>query len=110
MFARSTYRKKNKEICQEIKSELPDQMILKSNAKYITKVIYEKEVAQILSMLSLNNRLGTKIYIKHPHKPTSKSSLIRQIRLYNALTLDLKAMNPKQIKRKLKKMTASFKD
>ena len=48
--------------------------------------------------------------MREPQKLTSKSPLIRHIELYNSLPVDLKKLNPQKIKRKLKKMTVSFKD
>ena len=96
IFKRSTYRKKHEDICKEIKNEPPDQKILKANVRYITKVIYEREVKQLIDMLTI--------------KPNSKSSLIRHLKLYNALPNDIKLSNPMKIRRTLKKLTVSFKD
>ena len=81
-----------------------------ANVKYITKVINEREVKQLIDMLIINKCVGTIIYVKDPHKPNSKSSLIRHITLYNALPNDIKLLNPMKIRRALKKLTVSFKD
>ena len=110
IYQKPTYLKKYSEICEEIGVDHPEQKILKTNTKYITKIIQEKEVSQILNQLKIHERTGTKIYIKNPQKQNSKSSLIRHIRLYNALPPELKRLNPIQMKRKLKKHTVTFTD
>ena len=88
----------------------PDQIILKTNVMYVAKLLHEKSVKQIMNKLIINNRTGTKIYMKNPQKLTSKASLIRHIELYNSLPHDLKTLNPQRLKRRLKKMTVTFKD
>ena len=50
-----------------------------------------------------------KIYMRHPNEELHKSSLDKQVELYNLLPLNIKALPPSKIKRKLKKMTINFK-
>ena len=88
----------------------PDQTILKAHVKQITKILYEKEVHQIPEQLVMKEHLGSKIYMRHPNKELHKSSLDKQVKLYNALPLNIKALPPSKIKRKLKKMTITFKE
>ena len=102
IYNRPTFKTKYTEICRDIKLEPPDQKILKANVRYITKIMYDKDVDQICDMMHINKRIGTKIYLKQPHKISSKASLVRHISLYNALPLDLKLLNPQQNKQKLK--------
>ena len=83
---------------------------VKFNIIYISKIIYKKKVHQILNKLIINPRIGTKIHMRDPLKPNSRSSLSRHIKLYNALPLDLKSLNPNRLRRKLKKLQVSFKD
>ena len=46
-------------ICSEINVGTPDQTILKAHVKHITKILYEKEVHQILEQLVMKERLGS---------------------------------------------------
>ena len=110
IFGHSTFKMNYKKLCNDIKVEPPDQKVLKINKQYIAKIFYQKEVDQILEMLKINARLGSKVYFKNPVKATSKALLARHVCLYNALPLDLKILNPPRLKRKLKKLTVSFKD
>ena len=104
------FLKKNSEVCEKIKVDEPEQAYLKANVLHIIKIIKEREVDQMLDKLAMNNRLGSKIYIKEPHKPSSKSSIIRHIELYNALPFELKSMKISSIKRKFKKHDVVFND
>ena len=72
--------------------------------------MYEKCVDQILDLLTINKRTGTKVYIADPQKTSSRSALIRLISLYNALPFEMKTLNPDRLKRKLTRSTVSFKD
>ena len=50
----------------------------------------DRAVEQLMNKLVINKRTGSKIYIREPHKPSSKSPIIRHIELYNALPLEIK--------------------
>ena len=102
--------KKYSDICHEINVDNPEQKLLKANTKFICKLMREKQVEQILNFLIINLRIGTKIYMVDPQKESSKSALIRHIKLYNALPLNLKTMNQARLKRKLLKNKVSFKE
>ena len=100
--------KKHSEICAEIKVEPPNHKIQQTNVKYITKILFKKEVYQITNMLIINNRIGTKIYLRDRHTPKSKAALIRHIALYNTLPIDIKTLNLSRMKWKLKKLHVTF--
>ena len=104
------FRKANSEVCAKLKVDEPEQSYLKANVLHILKIIKDREVDQIMDKLAINNRLGSKIYIKEPHKPSSRSSLIRHIELYNALPFELKSMKIASIERKFKKNDVVFND
>ena len=104
------YKKKNKDICEKIKVEEPEQKLLKNNVLYICKIMQEREVQQILNKMIINKRAGSKVYMRNPQKPMSKSSIIRHVSLFNALPLDLKNLSIQRLKRKLRKMQVQFKD
>ena len=97
-------------MCAKLKVDEPEQSFLKANVIHILKIIKDREVGQIIEKLSINNRLGSKIYFKDSQKPSSRSSLIRHIDLYNALPFDLKSMKISSIKRKFKKHDVVFDD
>ena len=101
---------KYKDICQEIRVEPPPQKLLKNNAKFICKIMYEKRVQQILDLMIINPRIGTQVYMVDPHKNNSKSAIIRHVQPYNTLPLDIKILNSERLKRKLAKLQVSFKD
>ena len=110
IYGKTTYMKSYKEICQEIQVEPPKQVILKTNTRYICKLMFEKQVTQLMNFLKINKRTGSKVYLKEPHKASTKASLNRHIDLFNTLPLELKTLNPKRLKRKLAKLSVSFKD
>ena len=51
----------------------------------------------------LTDRLGSKIYMQEPTKQVYKSSLDRQIELYNALPFEVKQLTNERLRYKLKK-------
>ena len=91
-------QEKNSEICNEIKVKEPSQTLLKNNAKFICKLMYEKKVVNLIDLMIINPRIGTKVYLADPQKQHSKSAIIRLVHLYNALPLELKALNPQRLK------------
>ena len=109
IYGKTTYMKSYKEICQEIRAEPPEQVILKTNTRYICKLMFEKQVTQLMNFLKINKRTGSKVYLKEPHKASTKASLNRHIHLFNTLPLELKTLNPKRLKQKLEKLSVSFK-
>ena len=68
----------------------------------------DKVCHQILNKLIINKRSGSKVYLKAPHKPSSKLSLIRHIDLFNALPFELKTAKIPSIKQRLKKEKVIF--
>ena len=62
IYGPGTFKLNYKKLCNSIKVDPPDQKILKINTQYIAKIFYEKEVEQILEMLKINNRVGSKVY------------------------------------------------
>ena len=107
---RKHFQEKTQGNCQKIRVDEPDQKLLKTNVIYICKIMKEKEVEQITNKLIINKRTGSKVYLRDPHKPSSKSSFIRHIALYNALPLELKALSIPSLKRKMHKLRVQFKD
>ena len=102
------FKKKNKEVCAKIKADEPDQVYLKANVLHILKLIRDNDVDQILEKFTINKRLGTKIYLKEPHKPSSRSSIIRHVDLYNALPIETKTLKISSLKRKFKNHDVVF--
>ena len=80
------------------------------NTLYITKIMYEREVTQIPNMLKIGERKGSKVYFRELQCVSSKSSLIGHIRLFNALSFEVKILNTMRLKRKLKKLSVTFTD
>ena len=77
---------------------------------YFTKITYEREVTQIRNMLKIGERKGSKVYFRELQCVSSKSSLIGHIRLFNALSFEVKILNTMRLKRKLKKLSVTFTD
>ena len=67
------------------------------------KLFKDKQVDQIMDKLIINKRTGSKIYFKEPQKPSSKSSLIMHVEIFNALPLEVKLAKISTIKRRFKK-------
>ena len=68
IYNKCTYRKKYSDICKEIKIEEPSQTLLKNNAKFICKIMYEEKVKHLTELMIVNPRVGTKIYLVDPQK------------------------------------------
>ena len=102
------FKKKNSEVCAKIKVDEPEQAYLKANVLHILKIFKDNDVDQIRNQFSINKRLGTKIYLREPHKPSSRSSIIRHIELYNALPIETKTMKISSLKRKFKNHDVVF--
>ena len=107
---KNTYMVKYSKICQDIKVEEPDTKILNNNTKFICKLMHDKKVKQILDFLIVNVRTGSQVYMADPQKNSSKSAIIKLIRLYNALPLEIKLLSPQRLKRKLLKWKVTFKE
>ena len=84
--------------------------ILNNNTKFICKLMFEKKVTQILNSIIINNRIGSQVFIANPQKNSPKSALIKLIKLYNALPLEIKILTPQKLKQKLIKWKVSFKE
>ena len=97
-------RKEFRKICH------PEAKILNSlvNCPQKDKLCIDTQMGLDLELIPLPvDQL--KIYMRHPNKELHKSSLDKQVELYNALPLNIKALPPSKITRKLKKMTVIFK-
>merc|ERR1711954_500584 len=90
IYNKNTYMVRYSIICKEIHVEELAQKILENNTKFICKLMFEKKVTQILNSLIINNRIGSQVFIANPQKNSSKSALIKLIKLYNALPLEIK--------------------
>ena len=110
IYNRNTFKVKSKDIISDIHVDEPSQTLLKVNTKFICKIMHENKVDQLLNLFIKNRHLGSKVYLADPQKDQSKSAIIRRVKLYNALPLDIKSLNPQRLKRKLKKHKVTFKD
>ena len=110
IYMKNTYMVRYSKICQDIKVEEPDTKILNNNTKFICKLMHDKKVKQILDFLIVNVRTGSQVYMADPQKNSSKSAIIKLIRLYNALPLEIKLLSPQRLKRKLLKWKVTFKE
>ena len=95
-------------------AESPSAALCKSwtfwcNAPKYSSVKHIMIVTQILDGLILNNRLGSKIYMREPTKPMYKSALDRQIDLFNALPFEVKKLSNEKLKYKLKRSEITVK-
>ena len=68
----------------------------------------DKAVNQLMNKLVMSNRTGSMVYLREPLKPSTKSSFVRHIALYNALPVKIKTAKISTIKRRLKKEKAVF--
>ena len=110
IYNRCTFKVKTKDILTEVRVNEPSQTLLKVNTKFICKIMNENKVDQILNLFIKNRCTDSKVYLVDPQKDQSKSAIIRHIKLYNALPLEIKVLNPQRLKRKLRKHNVTFKD
>ena len=98
-----TFRVRKTEICQKIKEETPDKHILKVSAKFIHKHLHFRKCPALMEELVIPKRAASLIYLKNPLNGIYPGSLDRLIQTYNKLPQNVKAKNPNQLKRYLKK-------
>ena len=77
--------------------------LIPRNIAFTIKIMKENQVEQIIDKLVVNKQTGSKIYIKEPHKPSSKSSLIMHVEIYNALPFVVNTAKISSIKQRFKK-------
>ena len=95
-------------ICKEIGWSTPDQMILKSTAVFIHKCIYLDQPKQITKLFKVQRmRRNTNIFTKYYHKTGKfeRNIIFQSYKLYNGLPEDMKSLNPKLFKSRLKQLT-----
>ena len=68
----------------------------------------DKAVMQLMNKLVMNKRTRSRVYVREPHKPPSKLSLIRHMEFFNAVPMQIKMAKISSIKRRFKKERIKF--
>ena len=94
-----------KALCHFLKIDSPRQEILKSNFKLMHKMLKSGQPKHIMDKLIIPKRSKSMIYVKGHFQTerAKRSPLSAGIRLYNAISPDIKVLPQKQLKKKLKK-------
>ena len=100
----NTFMMNKFKICKKIDSPLPEKEILDSSVLFIHKQIGHNKTQALHNYIAMPNRTVSKIYHKKPKKKLYRTPLDCHLHLYNQMPPDLKFLNPKQLRRKLKKM------
>ena len=100
---RSNIQKKNIEICKKIGSLSPEQDILVNSAKFIHKLLSQKESISLHENLIIPKRVKSIIYHRNPKKKLYRTALENLVNLYNQIPNDHKHLKSKNFAKKLKK-------
>ena len=98
---------RNENICKSIMWEDPEQMLLKSVAKFAHKILFDHEPAQLFEMFRPpRSRPTANIGITYqPRTAKAENTLIfKSHRVYNALPENMRALKPSLFKVRLKKL------
>ena len=90
-------------ICKRIKAEPPEKHVTKTAAKFIHKHLHHQKCPSMMNELIIPKRAASMIYLKNPLNGTYPGSLDKLIQIHNKLPQNVKAKNPNQLKRYLKK-------
>ena len=107
IFGENPYKKSNEKICKAIDHPLPEQEILRSNAKFIQKIIYNNEPKSTHKHILKPKRSTSRIYHGFPKNKLYRTPLEHHIALYNQLK-EVKYEKPKTFAKKLKKMKVEY--
>ena len=100
-----------KKICAASKWNIPTQMIIKSSATNIHQIVSTRRPEKVIDLIKMP-RTRTKAKMTTKHRPRTKiyprTTISAGIDLYNQLPDELKSLDDKEFKRRIKKMTLSY--
>ena len=90
-----TFKEVSTKICKQINRPIPEQEILKANAKFSHKLIGNPEIGSLQNFIARPRRSTSRIYHSNPKKKLYRTPLDHHIQIYNQLPDTLKYLNPK---------------
>ena len=103
IYGGQTFKKENIEICKRIGNLPPEQDILVNSAKFIHKLLTQKESISLHENLIIPKRAKSIIYHRNPKKKLYRTALENLVNLYNQIPNDYKPLKTKTFTKKLKK-------
>ena len=103
IYGGQTFKKENTEICKKIGNLQPEQDMLISSAKFIHKLLTQKESMSLHEHIIIPKRAKSIIYHRNPKKKLYRTALENLIHLYNQIPHDNKPLKMKTFTKKLKK-------
>ena len=88
------FKVNNAKICKEIGAILPEHEMIYSNAKFIQKLMYQKETVSIKNHIVILNRSTSILYHRNPKKKSYRTALEHHINMYNQLPAKIKLLKP----------------
>ena len=108
VYGESIFKVGNKNICKSIEVNMPEQDIIQSSARFIHKLINQKESVSIKDYIGRPSRSTSKLFHTKPKKKTWKTALEHHNCLYNQLLPNIKYLKPSTFKDKLKNLSSSI--
>ena len=103
-----TFKEASTKICKKINRPLPEQEILRSNAKFAHKLMGNTEIGSLQRYIARPRRSTSKLYHSNPKKKLYRTPFEHHIQVYNQLPEDLKYIKPKTLAIKLKKRDVEY--
>ena len=104
----NTFKESSIKICKKINRPLPEQEILRANAKFSHKLILNPDIQSLQRYVARPKRSTSRLFHVKPKKKLYRTPLEHHIQLYNQLPEDLKYLKPKTLAYKLKKREVEY--
>ena len=105
----NTFRVRNETICKKIQCPTPNQAIVQCGAKFIHKLITTNSTPSLSRLIDKPKRITAQHHYKYPKKKSNRTTVEALTNLYNQMSYKEKILNPKALKRRLKKNKLKFK-
>ena len=105
----NTFKMRNATICKRVGCPTPNQQILRSCFKFFHNLVKTKETKSLIELISFPRRITSKLSYKCPKKQCFRTPLEAMTDFYNQQDAKIKALNKKQLKRKIKKLNLKYK-
>ena len=105
----NTFCVRNETICRKIECSTPNQAIIQCGAKFIHKLITTNSTPSLSKLIDRPRRITAQHYYNKPKKRTNRTPVEALTNIYNQMTYKEKSLNPKALKRRLKKSKLKFK-
>ena len=96
------FRSNKTKVCQDIKVDLPRQMMCKAAVRFLHKHLINRKCDSILNKMIIPKRKISMIHLRKPQSGQYHGSLDKVVDLYNKLPAKVKTMTIRQFKKYMK--------